>query len=98
MIQLRNFADSDLAILGVVAVLISSVLGLLSHVVMGERGFGPVRNSFVIFAGGLAGIFLRAKHYPVAANQELIASLVAAIIAATFALLAGSLVKKLIGQ
>lgn len=98
MLRLHNFTDSDLMILGMAGALIASVLGLLSDVIMGARGFGPVRNSLIIFAGGLVGIVLRAAHYPVPANQELVASIIAGVVAATFALLIGSLAKKFLEQ
>lgn len=97
MLQVTTLSDSDIFILASTAAVICSVLGLLSDVVMGDKGLGPMRNAFVIFAGGLCGVALRDAYYPVAKQMLLITSSLAAIAAATVALIAASLVKRFAG-
>ncbi|QLP96769.1 MAG: hypothetical protein HZY79_04300 [Rhodoblastus sp.] len=96
MLKLNAFSDSDIMILAVVALIFGFVLGLLADVVMGDRGFGPLRNTLLILAGGGGGVALRAAYYPVPTSMLLVATLVAAIAAATVTLAIASLLKKLL--
>jgi len=94
MFKLHALSDSNMMILAIVALIFGFVLGLLSDVVMGHNGFGPLRNTIIILAGGAAGMMLRAAYYPVPDPMLLVATLVAAIVAATVALAIASLFKK----
>ncbi len=52
---------STLALIGLagMSVLAIWVLGLITHAVLRERGFGVFANGFVMFAGFLAGALTR---------------------------------------
>ena len=94
MFKFSALSDSDIMILAVVAAIFGFIMGLLADVVMREKGFGPMRNTLIILAGGSAGMALRAAYYPVPTASLLVASLIAAVAAATVALALASAVKK----
>lgn len=96
MLKLDMFSDSDLFIMAMIALTVSIILGLLADVLMGDRGFGPVRNGALILTGGFAGIVLRSLYYPVPNSQLLVASVLAAIGAATLALAVAGVAKTLV--
>ena len=96
MLKLDMFSDSDLFIMAMIALTVSMILGLLADLLMGDRGFGPVRNAGVIMAGGFAGMVLRSLYYPVPNSQLLVASVLAAIGAATLALVVAGVAKTLV--
>lgn len=96
MLKLDMFSDSDLFIMAMIALTVSMILGLLADLLMGDRGFGPVRNAGLIMAGGFVGIVLRSLYYPVPNSQLLVASVLAAIGAATLALVVAGVAKTLV--
>jgi uncharacterized membrane protein YeaQ/YmgE (transglycosylase-associated protein family) len=94
MFKLSALSDSDMMILAIVATIFAFILGLLADVIMRDKGFGPMRNTLIILAGGAAGMVLRANYYPVPTPSLLVASVVAAVAAATVSLALASVVKK----
>lgn len=95
MNAMRIFSNTDLLVLAVVVGVVCYILGLLSDVLMGDRGFGPARNAIIIVAGGIAGTFAMLDLHPPAPRTELISSAIWGLGTATVALLIGSLVKKI---
>jgi hypothetical protein len=96
MFDVLRYSGSDLFILAAVAGVVSVILGILSDLVMTEHGFGPARNAMIIFASGVVGVKLRAMYWPPTPTLELVSALVAALAAATMALLLASAVKRVL--
>lgn len=94
MFDVSRYSDSDLMILAAAAGVFGIILGILSDLIMSERGFGPTRNTIIILASGIVGVKLRALYWPPTPTAELISALVAALAAATAALLLASAVKR----
>ena len=53
-----NLHHHDIVVLSSMVVLFSSMLGLLSHAFLGEKGFGRARNGIIILFGAVATAWL----------------------------------------
>ncbi len=63
LLQLDKY-PSDVLMMIVFAVLIAgAVVGYVTDVVMGERGFGPFGNGLLVIFGAFVGIYLRNAYF-----------------------------------
>jgi uncharacterized membrane protein YeaQ/YmgE (transglycosylase-associated protein family) len=91
---LENF-DSVFLMAVCIAILVGgAVVGYLTDVIMGERGFGPFGNGALAIMGALLGVYARNAYFYRLQGDEMLITAIAAEICATGLLLSLGFAKR----
>lgn len=94
ILGLENF-DSVFLMAICIAILVGgAVVGYLTDMIMGERGFGPVGNGSLAILGAFFGIYARNAYFYRLHGDEMLITAVAAEICATALLLSLGFAKR----
>ena len=63
LMQLDHYSSDVLIMLVTAIIIVGMVVGYVTDIVMGDRGFGPVGNGLLVVLGAFAGIYLRNAYF-----------------------------------
>ena len=94
VLGLENF-DSVFLMAVCIAILVGgAVVGYLTDMIMGERGFGPVGNGALAIMGALLGVYARNTYFYHLRGDEMLITAIAAEVCATVLLLSLGFAKR----
>lgn len=91
------FSSVEVAFFAVVCGVLCTIFGFLVHGIMGDRGFGPIPNGMIVFAGVIGGLAVRHVWQGPADPRYMAPVAIAALVGGTCALIIMGLAKRLLG-
>jgi uncharacterized membrane protein YeaQ/YmgE (transglycosylase-associated protein family) len=95
MLGLENFDSVFLLIVAIAALIGGAVIGYVTDIIMGDRGFGAFGNAILAIFGAALGVYFRHVYFYRLYGDEIVITAVMAEIFATALLLCLGLVKRL---
>jgi uncharacterized membrane protein YeaQ/YmgE (transglycosylase-associated protein family) len=95
ILGLQNFDSVFLLIVAIAALIGGAVVGYMTDMIMGERGFGPFGNATLAIFGAILGVYFRHAYFYRLYGDEVVITAVMAEVFATALLLCLGLVKRL---
>jgi uncharacterized membrane protein YeaQ/YmgE (transglycosylase-associated protein family) len=95
ILGLENFDSVFLLVVAIAALIGGAIIGYVTDMIMGERGFGPFGNAMLAIFGAVLGVYFRHAYFYRLYGDEIVITAVMAEVFATVLLLGLGLVKRL---
>jgi uncharacterized membrane protein YeaQ/YmgE (transglycosylase-associated protein family) len=94
ILGLDNFDSVFLLIVAIAVLIGGAVIGYLTDMIMGERGFGPFGNALLAILGAVLGVYARHTYFYRLYGDEIVITAVMAELFATMLLLCLGIAKR----
>jgi hypothetical protein len=94
ILGLEDFDSVFLIAIGIAILVGGAVVGYLTDMIMGDRGFGPFGNGGLAIIGGFLGVYARNAYFYRLHGDEMLITAIAAEICATGLLLGFGFAKR----